>query len=130
MIAAGYRKSTAIDLETEPPNSPDFNVLDLGMFAGLQSLWYKSSPNSIDKLIQPVSNEYNEYNPQKIENNFLTLHKCMENSLSVGSGNNYELHHMHKGKRLRIVKPITRVTCDEEFYSNAMCLSKTNFLIK
>ncbi len=36
LITAGYRSMrTTITLDAQPPNSPDFNILDLGMFVGI-----------------------------------------------------------------------------------------------
>jgi hypothetical protein len=42
-----------ISLVFQPPNSPDTNILDLGLFAALQSLFQKKSPTSIlDSLVK------------------------------------------------------------------------------
>ncbi len=45
IVSAGNCGRTNIDLVPQPPNSPDLNILDLGLFNGLQSLQYKTSPS-------------------------------------------------------------------------------------
>ena len=40
-----------ISLTCQPPNSPDFNVLDLGFFNAIQSLQHQNHPKSIDDLV-------------------------------------------------------------------------------
>lgn len=48
VVAAGYRRRTTIVLDAQLPNSPDFNVLDLGMFARMRSMQYKSAPRNVE----------------------------------------------------------------------------------
>jgi AraC-like DNA-binding protein len=43
-----------IRLVCQPPNSPDTNILDLGLFAALQSLFQKKSPTSILDILMKV----------------------------------------------------------------------------
>jgi hypothetical protein len=45
-----------ISLICQPPNSPDTNILDLGLFAALQSLFQKKSPTSILDILMKVHN--------------------------------------------------------------------------
>jgi len=66
-----------IRLTCQPPNSPDFNVLDLGFFAAIQSLQQNEVTNSVDELIQAVETAYDNF-PTEISNNiFLSLQSCM-----------------------------------------------------
>jgi hypothetical protein len=62
-----------IRLMNQPPNSPDMNVLDLGLFASLQSLTYTTISNNMNDLIANVKNEYANYDPRSLRNVFLTL---------------------------------------------------------
>jgi hypothetical protein len=39
-----------IRLVCQPPNSPDFNILDLGFFNGIQSIQYKTSAKTLKSL--------------------------------------------------------------------------------
>ncbi len=75
-VAAGYlNKRTSITLEAQPPNSPDPNILDLELFAGIQSLQFETTLRRIEELIQELKEAYEKYSPQSIDKNFLTLLK-------------------------------------------------------
>ena len=43
-VAAAQADGWDIRLTCQPPNSPDLNILDLGFFAALQSIFHKLSP--------------------------------------------------------------------------------------
>jgi len=45
-VAAAQAEGWDIRLTCRPPNSPDLNILDLGFFAALQSLFHKLSPGN------------------------------------------------------------------------------------
>ena len=62
-----------VDLNYQPPNSTDFNVLDLGFFTWIQSLEQKKQTKNIDELINAVEDSFNELNLTKINDVFLTL---------------------------------------------------------
>ena len=47
-----------IQLINQPPNSPDFNVLDLGFFASIQSLQQQEKMVKIDDLISAVEKSF------------------------------------------------------------------------
>jgi hypothetical protein len=63
----------AIKLIQQPSNSPDLNVLDLGFFPSLQSLTDTSSRKTLRDLIQNVQQEFDEYEPSKLNRIFLSL---------------------------------------------------------
>jgi hypothetical protein len=46
-----YGNEDAVKLYTQPAQSPDLNVNDLGFFASLQSLYYRTSPKNSLELI-------------------------------------------------------------------------------
>ena len=79
-----------VDLNYQPPNSPDFNVLDLGFFSSIQSLQQKIKTKSIDELIDAVNHSFVQLEPKKLSNVFLTLQSI--HLLSIGNlgGNNYK----------------------------------------
>lgn len=87
-------------LRAQPPNSPDFNVLDLGFFNSIQSLQHQSSPKTINELIDCVIAAFNSLDKEKLNNVFLTLQKCMESTMLVAGGNNYKMQHMSEGKSI------------------------------
>jgi hypothetical protein len=50
------------------PNSPHFNVMDLGFFNSMQSLQTQKPAHSIDELIQNVQTAFEELEPQALDN--------------------------------------------------------------
>jgi hypothetical protein len=43
-----------IRLICQPPNSPDFNILDLGFFRAIQAIQYKKNAKTMQDLIPAV----------------------------------------------------------------------------
>jgi hypothetical protein len=82
-------------LFAQPPNSPDCNILDLGFFAGIQSLQRKNNCKNMDQLICVVKEAFMEYSPQKL-NNFLTLQTILIEIMKIEGSNNCELKHIKK----------------------------------
>lgn len=60
-IQAATQDGFDIRLMCQPPNSPDFNVLDLGFFSAIQSLHYKEAPKTIDELVNAVVKSFENY---------------------------------------------------------------------
>ncbi|XP_021770435.1 uncharacterized protein LOC110734578 [Chenopodium quinoa] len=71
----------------QPAQSPDFNVLDLGLFRSMQSLQYQSFPSNLDELVTKVMDSYGTFNPQVNKYIWLTLQKCMIKILKAEGGN-------------------------------------------
>lgn len=118
IIKEGTRDGWKIELLPQPPNSPDFNVLDLGFFNSIQSLQHKKCPNTIDELVTAVENAFEEQTPETLDNVFLSLQQAMQSSMIVRGGNRYKLQHMGK-ERLRNAGqlPIS-LRCDEDLISS------------
>jgi hypothetical protein len=51
---AAKRDGFDIRLICQPPNSPDFNVLDLGFFRAIQTIQYKKNAKTIQELLPAV----------------------------------------------------------------------------
>jgi len=47
-----------IRLICQPPNSPDFNILDLGFFRAIQAIQYRKSMRTVQELV-PIVQEVN-----------------------------------------------------------------------
>jgi hypothetical protein len=90
-----------ISLRCQPPNSPDFNVLDLGFFNSIQSLQQQKSANSVEELIHNVKQAFEEVSADALEKVWITLMGCMEESLWVNGGNDYVIPHMKKDAALK-----------------------------
>ncbi|KAH9110592.1 hypothetical protein LEN26_013702 [Aphanomyces euteiches] len=111
------------DLRPQPPNSPDFNVLDLGFFAAIQSLQHRQSAKSIDELVVNVINAFETYPFEKLNNAFITLQCCMIEAIKCNGDNTYKIPHMSKEKLSRLGMLPEKVPCDEELFRVALtCL--------
>ena len=58
-------------LYMQAANSPDVNLLDLGLFRGIQS-FNNTAPKTEEELIQAVSAAYDSYQQNKINHTQLT----------------------------------------------------------
>ncbi|XP_021775477.1 uncharacterized protein LOC110739318 [Chenopodium quinoa] len=79
-MAATTAHGFNIQFVFQPPQSPDLNVIDLGLFRSIQSLQNQSFPNNLDELVTKVQESYEAFNPQ------------------VEGGNKYKIPHMNKKK--------------------------------
>ncbi|KAF0722192.1 hypothetical protein Ae201684P_009006 [Aphanomyces euteiches] len=104
------------DLRPQPPNSTDFNVLDLGFFAAIQSLQHRQSARSIDELVVNVINAFETYPFEKLNNAFITLLWCMIEAIKCNGDNTYKIPHMSKEKLSRLGMLPKKVPCDEELF--------------
>lgn len=84
-------------LLTQPPNSPDCNVLDLGFFRAVQSFNDEGASNE-KELIKNVTEAYNNYPPNGINRNFLMLQQVLNEILDHVGCNQFALPHMGKDK--------------------------------
>lgn len=90
-----------IDLTFQPPNSPDLNVNDLGFFRAIQSISQEELPRNVDELVEIVTDAYNQYSAEKINNIWLSHQQAMQQTLMHNGCNKYKLTHMKKEKLLR-----------------------------
>ncbi|KAH9079770.1 hypothetical protein Ae201684P_010209 [Aphanomyces euteiches] len=99
---------TDINVSNQPANSPDFNVLDLGIF------------NSIQKAA------FCELPMETIGKSFITLQKVMELSMSDNGGNNFKLPHMSKNSTKMNLASFN-LQCNPSVFSQALnCLNSQN----
>jgi hypothetical protein len=66
-----------ISIYTQPPNSPDLNILDLGLFNALQADYYDQAPKNEVELITMAEGVYASYDYRKINRLFVTLHTVL-----------------------------------------------------
>ncbi len=115
-----YFPNKDVRLHCQPPNSPDFNILDLGFFHSVQRLQQKVSTNSIPQLIKAVENSFNDYPSSKVTDIFLTLQKVMESSLAKLGGNDYTLPRGSKNGLNKEEKELFNNKVDSQVYNNAL----------
>ena len=85
----------------QPSNSPDTNVLDLGIFNAIQIKYYSNPPQNFGELVEAVERAYDELEPEKINQCFLSLQGCMNEIIDSEGGNTYSIPHMNKAKMSR-----------------------------
>jgi hypothetical protein len=85
-----------ISFYSQPSNSPDLNILDLGFFNALQSAYYGSSPTNSIEIIQCVQRAFDAYPANKINRLWVTLQSIYNCVLECQGDNNYSLPHMNK----------------------------------
>ena len=61
----------------QPPNSPGFNVMDLGYFRSIQTLQHEVASCSYDKLVEAEEKSFINLEIEKLENVFLSLELCV-----------------------------------------------------
>jgi hypothetical protein len=112
--AAASEGGFDIRLMCQPPNSPDFNVLDLGFFAAIQALQQKIVTKTTDELIEAVQTAFDEYSSVDSNKIFLTLQASMIESMKVKGYNNYKIPHMNKDAMIREDTLPIQLSCDAE----------------
>ncbi|KAL3659951.1 hypothetical protein V7S43_019092 [Phytophthora oleae] len=120
VLAAGSESGWNIRLTFQPPNSPDINVCDLGLFAFLQSLQYRKYMRNVLDIVKAVQEAYEEMSKDTLNNIFLTLQSCMRCVLENDGGNDYKLPHLGKAK-LRNTGALPLVLpCKKDLYNRAV----------
>lgn len=109
-----------IRLTCQPPNSSDLNVLDLGFFAAIQSLFEKGTPNNISEILRKVDESYQNYPVDRSNRIFITQQGCMIEIMKQNGGQHYNIPHMKK-KTLELQGrlPVT-LKCSLQLHNQAM----------
>jgi hypothetical protein len=117
--AAAQADGWDIRLVCQPANSPDLNILDLGFFAALQSLFHKLFPGSIVEIVSKVFQAYDQYPAERTNRIFLTLQCCMREILKLKGSQHYKVPHMRKLVLQKLgILPI-RLDCDRVIVDEA-----------
>ncbi len=111
----GQRFRCNIKTTNQPANSPDYNVLDLGLFRDVQSIRYEQAPKTVQEIINACNAAFDVYEPRDINSIFISLQKCMECSLLKHGGNRYKQPHFGKIKRRNNEYPIENIVCGSAF---------------
>lgn len=90
-----------IRLHFQPPNSPDFNILDLAMFRAMQSLQQMHQCKNIEELIDVVKKCWSDFPLDTLKKVWTSLQLVLDASLKAGGVNDYKLPHMSKDKYIR-----------------------------
>ncbi|KAI9071639.1 hypothetical protein K1719_046393 [Acacia pycnantha] len=101
-----------IHVLSQPPNSPDLNVLDLGYFNAIQALQHKEAPKTIDDLISAVKKSYDNLSSFETNKIFLTIQATMVEVMKVGGSNKYKLPYWYKNVPQREGGLPSQLQCD------------------
>jgi hypothetical protein len=110
--AAGCDRN--VELRCQPPNIPDLNVLDLGLFRAIQARQRQKTPRILDKLIKVVTDSYWELPPQTINAAFLSLQGTMDQCIIRRGDNDSKLKHMKKWHLEREGRLPLSIRCSDE----------------
>ena len=119
ILEANKYDTHSIKIVCQPPNSPDFNVLDLGFFNAIQSLQVKTRSSSVSQIIESVEEAFYSYPFEKLLDVFLTLQTVIERAMEDNGGNKFKIPHIGKQKMSFESKLEYNHTCDTEIYTNA-----------
>jgi hypothetical protein len=90
-----------ITFQAQPPNSPDTNICDLGLFNAIQSSYYLTAPKNHIEIIDMVVRTYDEYPHTKINRLFVTLMSVYNSIIEHYGDNFYKIPHLNKDKMER-----------------------------
>jgi len=99
----GSTEGWTVTFVTQPSNSPDLNILDLGFFASLKSkVWaMKMNASNIQQLVQKVTLAFDDYPASTITNIWAQLYAVYNAILQQNGGNKYKLPHTGINRRAR-----------------------------
>ena len=91
-----------IELVTQPSQSPDLNICDLGLFNAIQAAYRKEAPRGSFNIIDCVERAYEQYPANKINRMWLS-HQGVMNQIFITNGDNdFEAPHMNKERLERL----------------------------
>jgi hypothetical protein len=93
--AQGSLDGWNIQFITQPAQSPDLNILDLGFFASLKARvsHLKIGANNLEDLMDRVENAYDDYDRETLDAIWAQLFSVYKCILEVKGGNDYTLPH-------------------------------------
>ncbi|KAF0685854.1 Aste57867_22306 [Aphanomyces stellatus] len=113
-----------INLASQPPMSPDFNVLDLGFFNAIQSLQHQKVTRSVEDLVAAVEDAFAELDWRVLDKTFMTLQKVMEEAFKINGDNAYKLPHLKKDAAAKKIGPRSLAYCDPDVCSAIDALNR------
>jgi hypothetical protein len=101
--AAGSIDGWTVKFVTQPPNSPDLNILDLGLFASLKSkVWaMKFRATNIELLVQKITAAFEDYPSETLTHIWAQLYAIYNAVLKQSGGNKYTNPHTGINRRAR-----------------------------
>lgn len=79
-----------IVFENQPARSPDYNILDLGIYCAIQSLQNRKRAFDIDALVVAVQEAFDELDRATLDKCFVTLQSVLHESMLRKGGMDYK----------------------------------------
>jgi hypothetical protein len=116
---AGLAGGWKIKFVTQPAQSPDLNILDLGFFHSLKSRVskLKMGAHNLVQLIEKVRVAYEQYNGDSLTNIWAHQIACWRVILQVDGDNQYPAPHEGARRRVRHGDEAVDLTIDVEEYN-------------
>ncbi|CAB9529989.1 transposon protein [Seminavis robusta] len=90
------------EVYTQPANSPDLNINDLGLFNALQQAYHDCTPKTSVEIIECVQKTFKDYPWQAVDRLFVTLQSVFNEIIDCGGHNTYKIPHMNKERLQRL----------------------------
>ena len=86
-----------ITLRTQPAQSPDCNILDLGFFRSLQAMQFDEGfALNTNGLVDQVLEAFQNFHPIDLDNTWVTLQTVWDQIILSKGSNNYKIPHIGK----------------------------------
>jgi len=102
-----------IGLCTQPAQSPDLNINDLGFFNSLQSRCHCTTPKNEMELIAMVEAAFEEHPMATLKKLWIALQSAMNETIKCAGHNQFKIPHMNKDKLEREGRLPMRLLVDE-----------------
>ncbi|CAN0061435.1 unnamed protein product, partial [Laminaria digitata] len=99
--SAGMGRGWMVELVTQPAQSPDLKVNDLGFFASLKSRVWGMNTSSIDELVKTIFKQCAEYDGATLERVWQSLFKVYNQTLRNLGDNDFSVEHTGVSARQR-----------------------------
>ncbi|CAN0368555.1 unnamed protein product, partial [Discosporangium mesarthrocarpum] len=96
MEAIQAKVGNSIILETQPVNSPDLNVNDLGFFHSIQQLKEDVGVSTPEDLVEATMEAFDVYPREALERVWQSLFAVLGEVLGSKGDNSYKLPHLGK----------------------------------
>ncbi|ETV70138.1 hypothetical protein H257_14299 [Aphanomyces astaci] len=80
-----------IQIQNQPAQSPDLNVLDLGFFNSIQALQQALECQTMEELIGAVKEAFSKLSHLKLDKTFKTLQRVMQVIIEAKGDNRYKM---------------------------------------
>ncbi len=102
LVAKSLELGINVAICEQPPNSPDLNVLDLGIFCALQCHQFRRCLTTLQELINQTRQTYDEFPIKPLNGVWYTLQTVMTEITQCNGSNKYKLVHSSKSKLERL----------------------------